>query len=103
MVIVLPSRTADPLENVIVPKSEIGRMRRRANGASSIHSAELSEDVYCTLRCSVCPEVVLAIEKSQLSPSCWSIETLIVSPGKTVSGTACEASGSISIHAWYVT
>ena len=58
MVIDWPSLTAEPLENVSVPNSEIGSTRRRANGASSIHSAELSVEVYCTRAAASAPRSV---------------------------------------------
>jgi hypothetical protein len=41
-----PSLTADAEVNVSVPNCEMGSTRRLANGASSIHSAELTVEAY---------------------------------------------------------
>ena len=95
-----PSLTADADVKVRLPNCEIGNTRRRANGASSIHSAELSDEAYCTVRCSVWPEVRLVNEISQVSPACWSIETLTESPGQDGQRHGVRDVGSISIHAW---
>src|SRR3982074_881601 len=72
-------------------------------GASWIHSAEEAEDAYCTVPDQLPPLVTSVMLTPQELTDCCVIETVTVSPGATVSGTGCDACGSVSIHASYWT
>src|SRR5438552_1077054 len=65
-----PSLIAEAALKLRLPNCEIGSTRRREDGASWIHSAELRLDAYCTVRSSVCPDVRFTNAISQVSPDC---------------------------------
>ena len=61
--------------------------------------AEEREDAYVTLFWYDCPVVVSRMPICQVPSGCWLIETLTLSPALTLSGTVCDACGSVSTQA----
>src|SRR5579862_5946946 len=70
-------------------------------GASSIHSADECEEVYCTLFWYEPPVVLFVNDTCQVLLPLSSRETDTESPAWTPSGTGWENCGSISIQASY--
>src|ERR1700674_4785069 len=89
-----PSLTAEPAAKWIVPKFSSGRTRRPPLGASSTHSDDDKDELYCFVVSYFWPVVLSTILINQVPVDCWAMVTVTESPAATRSETRCDDAGN---------